>query len=167
MLVSALAVPLTGLPGAARITHFSNTKIPISLTKPASLQNAPRPCIGHLESARGRSPIAVAHAFDSGRLGPMATGIGSRFPRIANCGKTIMIPDDNGRGRRALRSRKWRTRQCDVTKQDIRIRGERRFLFSQHNGKGAEAHHLISLPVILAHIQHGQEKWISRLWRRL
>ena len=27
--------------------------------------------------------------------------------------------------------------------------------------------HLISLPLILARIKHGREKWISRLWRRL
>ena len=49
----------------------------------------------------------------------------------------------------------------------MRIREERRVLFNQHKWKEAEAHFLISLPVILDRVKHGQEKWISRLWLRL
>ena len=81
-----------------------------------------------------------------------------------------MIPNDDGRDRKTLRSQKWKTQRYDVTKQEMRIRGEWRLLFSQHKWKEADAHYLISLPVILgflARIQHGQEKWIARLWRRL
>ena len=47
------------------------------------------------------------------------------------------------------------------------IREERRVLINQHKWKEAEAHFLISLPVILDRVKHGQEKWISRLWLRL
>ena len=54
-----------------------------------------------------------------------------------------------------------------VTTQEIRIREERRVLFNQRKWKEAEAHFLISLPVILDRVKHGQEKWISRLWLRL
>ena len=78
-----------------------------------------------------------------------------------------MIPNDDGRDRRTLRSQKWSTARCDVTTQERRIRDERRTLFSSRKWKEAEAHFLISLPLILARIKHGREKWISRLWRRL
>ena len=87
--------------------------------------------------------------------------------RRCNRDKTAVIPNDDGRGHRALRSQKWRTQRCDVSKQEIRIRGERRVLFSQHKWKYTEAHDLAPLPVVLARIQHGQEKWMSRLWRHL
>jgi hypothetical protein len=78
-----------------------------------------------------------------------------------------MTPRDDGRDRRTLRSQKWSTARYDVTTQERRIRDERRTLFSSRKWKEAEAHFLISLPLILARIKHGREKWISRLWRRL
>ena len=80
-----------------------------------------------------------------------------------------MIPNDDGRDRRTIRSQKWRTQRCYLTQQEQRIREARRVLFSQtqRKWKEAEAHILISLPVILDHVKHGQEKWISCLWLRL
>ena len=78
-----------------------------------------------------------------------------------------MTPRDDGRDRRTLRSQRWNSQPCYVTTQEMRIREERRVLFNQHKWKEAEAHFLISLPVILDRVKHGQEKWISRLWLRL
>ena len=68
-----------------------------------------------------------------------------------------MIPNDDGRDRRTLRSQKWSTARCNVTTQERRIRGERRTHFSLHKWKEAEAHYLISLPLILARIKHGRK----------
>ena len=67
-----------------------------------------------------------------------------------------MIPNDDGRDCRTLRSQKWMTQRCCVTLQEMRIREERRVLFSQRKWKEAEAHLLFSLPVTLDRVKHGQ-----------
>ena len=79
------------------------------------------------------------------------------------------MKNSDGRDRRTTRSAEWdelRVR-CDVTKQELKIRRERKRLFSQHRWKDAEHHYLVPLPVILPRIKYGREKWIHRLWQRL
>ena len=78
-----------------------------------------------------------------------------------------MIPNYDGRDRMTLRFQRWRTQRCYVTTHEMRIREERRVLFHQHKWNEAEAHFLISLPVIIDRVKHGQGKWVSRRWVRL
>ena len=73
----------------------------------------------------------------------------------------------DGRDRRTPRSQEWDDLRCDATTQELKIRRERKRLFSQHRWKDVEKHYLVSLPVIISRIKYGREKLILRLWRRL
>ena len=77
------------------------------------------------------------------------------------------MKNSDGRDRRTTRSAEWGELRCDVTKQELKIRRERKRLLSQHRWENAEQHYCVSLPVILSRIKYGREKWIHRLWQRL
>ena len=75
----------------------------------------------------------------------------------------------DGHDCRTPRSQNWDARvpRCNATAQELKIRCERKRLFSQHRRKDTEQHYLVSLPVILSRIKYGRENWILRLWQRL